>query len=402
MYSRDGTDFRATGFGLIFFGPVAGLEEMAQEVSAAVRDLECNHVTLHVIEYFGEPGSAGRFSIHPIAALPTGETSSHGYTVSDEQLLAIATEARANSYNLSFQLLAYPYYDAGEWVSEYQGWAGGQNPDFRLRPGFVEGAHDDGLRAFFDRRLPFFVEYQDVIDTIYLGAEWQYEFSMGGSTTRAVYDSFIDDFRAAGYESGISHAAMTGDWDSQWVFDRLTDPLVCGMPFADMDTIGTTFYSRLLFTASEPFPGSSVLLDRARDMMDRLFIPLHENSDKPVDIADFYCLPIDGCLYDNPTDLGNAVRKDINIEEFLQYHGTWLTALAEASRSGQSGAPWLGVTVGLYQPVRLADAWLDAPLESHAAWVNANYPSNADYRRLLAAFFGDHPLVGYLVVHEGE
>lgn len=397
VFSRDGKDFESTGIGFFLTDPAASLDAVMKELPRTLSDLHCDHIAVGIIEWFGEPVN-GEFRIHPLDALPSGQRSALGYTISDDELAAIVETARTAGFKVWIVLGATPYYTAGTWTNNYQGWAAGNNADFRLQRGFVEGRDGEGLRASFLRRLDFLVANQDVISMVYLGAEWQYELTMGGMRTATFYGLIVDEFRAAGYLGGISHASMTGSWDAGWFFERLVDPTRCGMPFREkMDSVGSTFYSRLLFEESEPFPGSAVLIERAREMTETLFSTIHRNYGMPVSIVDFYCLPSMNCLYSPEVwDISGPV----NLDAFLQFHGTWLTALGEASHSAQN--PWLSITVGLYRAI--ADSLYlrsrNNPFFATHAWVNADFPNNQDYRRLLAAFFGDYSFAEHTVVEE--
>lgn len=228
-----------------------------------------------------------------------------------------------------------------------------------------------------------------VITMVYVGAEWQYELTLGGKRTETFYGSIVDEFRSAGYTGGLSHASMTGTWGDEWLFERLVNPERCGMPFeTKMDSVGSTFYSRLLLENDEPYPGSEELLRRARNLTDTIFGAMHRNYKMPVSIVDFYCLPSENCLF---APVLWDISGPTNLDAFLQFHGTWLTAFGEASH--QEGLPWLSVTVGLYRATahRLYAESRDDPFFSTHAWVNADFPVNEDYRRLIAAFFGDFP-----------
>jgi len=394
VYSKDGCGFASTGFGFYFTDPALGLDSVMRELPRALADLHCDHIVVAIEERYGEP-EGGQFFIHSIDAMPNGEADPRGYTISSDELAAIVETARAEDFDVWIVLSASPYVNAGEWRNSYQGWAAGNNADYRLRSSFLDGRDGQGLRASFLRRLDFIVANQDVITTVYLGAEWQYELTMGGSRTARFYGEVVDAFREAGYVGAMSHACMTGTWGDEWLFERLVEPNRCAMPFQDkMDLVGSTFYSRLLMTQDELFPGSAVLLDRARDLTDTIYTAIHENYGMPASIIDFYCLPSENCLF-YPTiwDLFGPV----NLEAFLQYHGTWLTALSEVSSA--SGEPWLSITVGLYRAI--ADRYYRSsggdPLFSTHAWVNAGFPNNEDYRRFLAAFFGDYPFLSYSI-----
>ena len=289
-YSRDGSGFASSGFGFYFTDPALSLDSVMRELPTALADLHCDHIVVAIEERYGEP-EAGQFFIHSIDAMPNGEADPRGYTISSEELAAIVESARANDFDVWIVLSASPYSNAGEWRNSYQGWAAGNNADYRLRSGFLDGQDGQGLRASFLRRLDFIVANQDVITTVYLGAEWQYELTMGGSRTARFYGEVVDAFREAGYAGAISHACMTGTWGDKWLFERLVNPNRCAMPFqGKMDLVGSTFYSRLLMTPDESYPGTAILLDRARDLTDTIYTAIHENYGMPASIIDFYCL----------------------------------------------------------------------------------------------------------------
>jgi len=397
VYSRDGSSFDSAGVGFYLTDPADGLDAVMSELPRTLDDLNCDHIVVAIIDWYGEPAN-GLFRIHPLEALPNGEADPRGYTISTTELAAVVATAREQGFNIWIVLSASPYSNAGEWRNDYQGWAAGNNADYRLRSGFIEGHDGQGLRASFLRNLDFIVNNQDVISSVYLGAEWQYELTLGGARTAQFYGEIVDAFRNAGYEGDLSHACMTGTWGDEWHFERLVDPDRCGMPFqTKMNSVGTTFYSRLLMAEDEPYPGSDLLLKRAKDLTETIYTALHENYAMPVSIVDFYCLPSTNCLY-YPTvwDISGPV----NLEAFLQFHGTWLTALGEASRSAQS--PWLSITVGLYRAIAESQYSLSKsdPFFSTFAWVNANFPNNRDYRRLLSAFFGDFPFSEYSAIEK--
>ena len=379
LYFRDGTPFEIRSVS----GPVYHvtltldqLTEIVEEQLPRLASLGVNSITDQIFWWFGPPDEDGNWHVHPIYIETEWPPETRGGTLTSEKLGYYIREAKNAGFQIHTQLLQYPYRSDTQlqediWELYYP---------FRITDGFLYSESGTGYYDQLAYYLPFLIEHD--VDSVFLNAECGEFECFGGEKTRQFFRDVMAEYRQAGFAGAISYAAGI-NWSPH---EENFSPLVCGIPWADMDYVAFTYYPHL---ATSNDASTQEMYQTATEHVDRFFRPLSVLYGKPVFVVDFYCFAFDGCAV-KPLKRDSSIHLDL--EEGRRYHTAVLRAFSDANAHGAE--PLVkGITMGVYSMV--PDSWIPKETAREPGVPDVHYGSfGRRFNLLMKVFYRDVPLEG--------
>jgi len=381
IYFKDGTPFEIRSVAATVQSPhsLSDLDAILDKMFPLLRELGFNSVTTAINWWFGSPDEDGNWLVHPIyeeLGLKWHQDP-RGITANPELLERYVARAKAEGFQVHIELRQFPYQNDPQlqrdvWERYYP---------FRITDGFLYGKDGQGYLNMLMHYLPFFIEHN--IDTVFLNAETGEFEVFGGEKMREFFRDVIAEYRAAGYQGAISYASGFTS-DPVPMHRQNFSPYVCGIPWADMDYYGFTFYPKLAYTNDA---STETMFKTMQSYIWQYLKPLSDLYDIPIFIEDCYCFEFDGCAV-KPL-VPNLSRVDL--EEARRYHTSILRAFAHANLN--SDRPLVkAITIGMYDII--PDDWFAyrrVEWSTAAPYVN-DIPGRKDFRLLIKIYFSDKPL----------